>query len=167
VEQGPFLGERRDFDNDQINKALSHSMLEINTKMDNLRTLHSDLENCDLSDFGICARRLQLPSSHRLSQSGLVAHLEELEKPQPQVCVYTDSASRLIQMLMEGIHFGSAVKVKVRKKGLIDITWDFCVLVAANGTSWKCLTLSDDVNQMIDDEDDEDYTLSDDDDHMD
>ena len=155
------------FSEAQIDEARNHFMLEFNKKLDNLGALHGDLENYELSDFGVCERRLQLPYSHRLSQSGLMAHLEELERPQPIKCMYTDSAVRFIRVLIEGIHFGSAVEVKVRKKGLIDDTWDFGVLFASNGTSWKCLILSDDDDLMIEDDGDGDYSLSDDDDHVD
>ena len=69
--------------------------------------------------------------------------------------MYSDSAVRFIQVLIEGIHFGSAVEARVRKRGLVDVTWDYGVLVSANRTSWKCLVISDDDDQMNDDDDDD------------
>ena len=151
-------------DDAMFNHEYDHFMLKFDKAIDILRTLHSDLDNFDLRDFGICERWSQLPRARRLSQRGLLAHMEELEQLHPIGCVYTDSALRFIRVLIEGIHFGSAVEVKVQKRGLVDVTWDYGVLFSENGTSWRCLLLSDDDERVFDEDEDEGYTLSDDDD---
>ena len=160
------LVQTDDVDDAQMEQARNHFMLEGNKTMDYLKTLHSDLPGYDLIDFGICERRSQLPPWRRLSQDGLKKHLKDLEEFEYIKRVCSNSALRFIQELIEGIHFGSAVEVKVRKRGLVDVTWDYGVLFSANGTSWKCLVISEDDDQIDDDDDDDDYNLSDDDDHV-
>lgn len=151
------------FDDVMFNHEYNHFMLEYNKTMDILRTLHCDLDNFELRDFGICVRGSQMPRSHQLSQSGLVALLEEMDTMYPIECAYTEPALRFIRVLIEGIHYGSAVEVKVRKRGLVDFTWDYGVLFSDNGTSWRSLVLSDDDDQMFEDGQDEEYSLSDED----
>ena len=64
--------------------------LEINKTRDTigkLETLHTDLRNYDLVDFGICERRLQLPPLRQLSQSELIEHLNDLQHEYGKQCV--------------------------------------------------------------------------------
>ena len=130
--------------------------IEFNKYRETLQALHREVEHYEMEDFGVCI------ASPQLSSDGLVSYMRDQSRDGLR---YTDSAFKFVQLLIEEVHFGSVVEVKVKKQGSIKATWDYGVLFGTNGTTSRNLRLSDDEEDQMtedDDDDDEDYVDGDD-----
>jgi hypothetical protein len=153
--------------------VLSDIVIEYEQIMEDLHEIYEDITNYSLQDFGVQQTSSRLSSSSQCPPPTLLSRsLHQMGLPQQQKC--TNSAIKFVQSLLEGIHFGSAIEVKVRKKSMPDMIFDYGIIFDQNGTVWRGSVLSSDEpdNHGNDDESllyameqtsDEEYIPSDDD----
>jgi hypothetical protein len=145
--------------------ALSDINMEHRQIIENLHEIHDEIAKYTLQDFGIHQMSTRLLSSSRRPPMMLLSRsLCQMGLPQQQK--FTDSVIKFVLYLIEGIHFGSAIEVKVRKASLPKMIFDYGVIFDQNGTVWRGIVLSSDelesyhkVNDYDVHDDDDDESL--------